>query len=241
MVLKKMGGFAGQDLPSGRNGGWPEWGVPDLAHFLSILVASHHELDGISPDFGPDHYRKYYPNLSPFHAELMEARRRDPRHMDKVMANSRFCGGKLFGSGLRIRWLDSSYRSTPEYLWWERGLRAAGLAVLDKLDQSAEAAGAEINFNGDSPMGPPWAWVHAWNGKRVVRWGNDLVPAAPSDSDWVEHSRVKDLMQSWRWLGLMFWDKNRADEVLKAELLQGCSTGWLGTYYLKAGPNAGQT
>ena len=30
MVLKKMGGAAGQDLPSGRNGGWPEWGVPDL-------------------------------------------------------------------------------------------------------------------------------------------------------------------------------------------------------------------
>lgn len=25
-----MGGFAGQDLPSGPNGGWPKWGVLDL-------------------------------------------------------------------------------------------------------------------------------------------------------------------------------------------------------------------
>jgi hypothetical protein len=220
---------------------WELEQVSEIANFVSNLVASHHELDGISPDFGPDHSRKYYPNLSPFHAELMEARRRDPRHMDKVMANPRICSGKLFGSGLRIPWLDSSYRSPSEWLWWERGPSAAGLAVLDQLEQSAEAAAAEINFNGDSPMGPPWAWVHAWNGKRVIRWGNDLVPYAPSDGDWVEHSRIKDLMQSWRWLGLMFWDKDRAEELLKAELLQGCSTSWLGTYHLKAGPNAGQT
>jgi hypothetical protein len=30
VVLKKMGGFAGQDLPSGPNVGWSKWGVLDL-------------------------------------------------------------------------------------------------------------------------------------------------------------------------------------------------------------------
>jgi hypothetical protein len=72
--------------------------------------------------------------------------------------------------------------------------------VLDLLEQSrsAEDAAAKANFNGDSPLGPPWAWVYAWNGQRVVRWGSDLVPGTPSDGDWDEHAHVDELMDSWR-------------------------------------------
>lgn len=43
-------------------------------------------------------------------------------------------------------------------------------------------------------------------------------------------NRVNAAMHSWRWLGMAFWDRDRAEELLKTKVLEGCTTGWLDEY-----------
>jgi hypothetical protein len=134
--------------------------------------------------------------------------------------------GKMKGNGVsHIRWLRASHR-------WARWRSPPYLTAAPEL---AEGPGVRISFNGDLATDTPWARVHAWNGKMVTRWGQDLVPKRASDDDWEDHKRVKNLVYSWRWMGLMFWDKGRAEVLLTVKVLEGCSTGWLASYFEKAG------
>ncbi|KAK3291651.1 uncharacterized protein B0H64DRAFT_446295 [Chaetomium fimeti] len=161
-----------------------------------------------------DHFRagydaNYLPKLPEFYAKLTEAQRSDGELPARLMLNPRATTGKERGPPPR--------------------------AALELLRGLARGPVVRIGFDGDSPTDPPWAWIDAWNGERVVRWGHDLVPERASDGNWGEHRYVRELAYSWRWLGMVFWDRDRAEALLTAKVLEGCGTGWLAEYWQRAG------
>lgn len=101
--------------------------------------------------------------------------------------------------------------------------------------QEEDAPSAEFVFEGDdSPISPPWGWIHAWNGRRVRRWGLDLVPERPrAGCDWDEHELSIDLAWRWKWLGMVFWDRDYAEALLETKVLERCRRpGWLALYFV---------
>ncbi|KAL2132333.1 hypothetical protein VTI74DRAFT_3937 [Chaetomium olivicolor] len=214
--------------------GWEMEQVSEMADFVSNLIEAFRKLDRQMPrcvssqvrDYYSNHYHKiFFFNLPAFSAILVAAQREDDQLMPKLMA-MKDCKVKLL-----VRWLETSRCGE----WrMDIGTRPPA-AVLALLKLPVEDAAGQVEFNRESPTDPPWAWVHAWNGKQVNRWGLDLVPAFPYGGSYAEHRRASDLMKSWRSLGLVFWDKDHAEELLRAKALEGCRAGWLWSH-LTSGP-----
>ncbi|KAK4039561.1 hypothetical protein C8A01DRAFT_36435 [Parachaetomium inaequale] len=227
--------FATQPIPDyffakmvGLFESWELEQISEVDQFIFSLVTSFRPLDKNPPgcsfrmrDYYSDfYYQEYYPRLGKFGAKLMAAQRADDELVGKLRTAPRERRAKMSGCGSAYSWLGTSHR----WLRWRAQLPTPA-ASLELLEVSAEDAR-------DSPTDPPWAWVHAWDGRKVKRWEDALVPEPPAGGDRHEYRRVNDLMQSWRWLGVMFWDRERAEELLKAKVLEGCTTGWLGSYLI---------
>jgi hypothetical protein len=204
--------------------GWEMEQVSEMADFVANLIEAFKRLDRHLPphsmdqDYFSNHYHKiFFFNLPAFSAMLVAAQRVDDQLMHKLMAK-KLCEARLF-----IRWLETS-----RYQAWrmQQGTRPPA-AVLALLTPPAEDAAAQVEFNYESPTAPPWAWVHAWNGKPVNRWGLNLIPEFAHRGDYAEHHRASAWVKSWRSLGLVFWDKDHAKELLRAKALEGCRAGWL--------------
>ena len=213
---------------------WELEQISHMADFVSNLVQFFEPWDKHRPcDPGNQYYdicryyhTKYFFNLAEFCTRVVEAQKRDDTFLSRLTTcNSR-------GSASRIACLAMSHR-------WVQGRGSTAAApLLALLDQAPEDAAARVDFNGDSPISPPWAWVHAWDGRLVNRWGWDLVPNySHAGGDREEQVRMDNLMRSSRLLGLVFWDKDRVDEVLRDKALEGCRRGWL-WLFLTSGPGA---
>ncbi|KAL2198356.1 hypothetical protein P885DRAFT_32017 [Corynascus similis CBS 632.67] len=201
---------------------WELEQISEVAHFVLALIHAFRRWDKHAPQTQPlpptNHYHvQAYLSLPAFYAQLAGAAQR--------MANE---GEPDLLSQIH-QWLWLGPNEPP----------AALLGLLKDSDPSPAGEGEDdaaalrgpIDAGDGSPTDPPWAWLQAWNGRVVRRWGNDLVPERTPDFDWDEHDRVKELVQSWRWLGMVFWDKNRAEALLKTKALEGCRTGWLASYH----------
>ncbi|KAK4247707.1 hypothetical protein C7999DRAFT_14292 [Corynascus novoguineensis] len=211
---------------------WELEQISEIAHFVLALIQAFRRCDKHAPRTQPlpptNHYHvQAYLSLPDFYAQLAGAAQRMADEGEPDLLNQ---------IGLRVPWLVSSH----QWLWL--GPDEPPTALLDLLkepdpsptregDDDAAASRRPIHVGDGSPTDPPWAWLHAWNGQVARRWGNDLVPQRTPDVDWDEHDRVKDLVQSWRWMGMVFWDKNHAEALLKTKVLEGCQTGWLAWYH----------
>jgi hypothetical protein len=222
---------------------WELEQASEMDHFLASLCGAliHCEKtmsgETIHPSFQrQDYYFNRYCNLEAFRAKLVEATDRDRELLGRLKANPVVCSGKMGRESL-FEWLAASHRyqepPSDDYPPVTRYLD--GMKLTD--DGPAQAPG----FKDDSPTGPPWAWVDAFNGRTTDRWGVDLVPERPPHNDlWEEHMEMEELLKSWRWLGLMFWDRDRAEELLKNKILEPCTSGWLALYEARcARDNAG--
>ncbi|KAJ4291352.1 hypothetical protein N0V88_006360 [Collariella sp. IMI 366227] len=166
-------------------------------------------------------YGDVFPRVPTFLSKMIDDQNSsDCELLCELMADSALWKNKLMHSGSQILWLQVSYR------WLRQDYPGPPEAVLALLKTPA----AHVVFSGDSPVDPPWAWVHTWNGRNVKRWGDDLLPVYHSDGYEDMHNRMIALMRLWRWLGLVFWDKDRAEELLKYKALEECTTGWLESY-----------
>ncbi|KAK3904109.1 hypothetical protein C8A05DRAFT_32118 [Staphylotrichum tortipilum] len=197
--------------------GWELEQISALADFVDDLIESYARLDKNPPPLPRDRYRYYgdyyhalyFYNLPAFHGRLCEAQREDGLFLGKLVA------ARGRGAGLR-----SCRLTMGPVEAWRRGTatsRLGGDAVVE----------TEF-FEGDrESVGPPWAWVYTWNGGMVKRWGEELVPRCRAGCYLEEHHRVAVLGERWRFLGMVFWDRDRVEELLKAEELEGCRGGWL--------------
>ncbi|KAL2167141.1 hypothetical protein VTG60DRAFT_1660 [Thermothelomyces hinnuleus] len=236
--------------------GWEVEQISEMAHFILALIRGLQLCGEKRPRIDRNPRRNDYSaqeglSLPAVYAWLVDGQRRSGGElMGRLMRDSQLSSGKLTYSAVYVPWLMSSHR----WLWRRPGNPPAAVLELlgepssgqrgDNDDDDAHplaaaattTASGSLRFDGESLTDPPWAWVHAWSGRRVRRWGLDLVPERPPDGDWDEYDRVRDLMASWRWLGMVFWDKDRAEALLKTKVLEGCRTGWLANY-LDSGTN----
>ncbi|KAK8879720.1 hypothetical protein PGQ11_001014 [Apiospora arundinis] len=118
------------------------------------------------------------------------------------------------------------------------------------IDRSESASPWDVrptvpcNIVSQSPMRPPWAWTKALD-RRVDRWGDNLFDCLSADALTDDEWKIKDSAETfaadWRWCGLVFWDKDRAEALTKGLLEERYiryfiraldkQTGWLEKIY----------
>ncbi|KAK4147119.1 uncharacterized protein C8A04DRAFT_24915 [Dichotomopilus funicola] len=207
---------------------WELEQISAMANFvLNVIWAVHrHGKHGLPPPIY-QYGEPWWCGLPVVYAQVVKAGLTDDTFLPGLWRDPTICDSKVrIGSTLN-KWLSGSHRC----LWWDNYRPSA--AMLAMVEPSAEEAAAPpLAFDGDSILNVPWAWIHAWNGQRVRRWGSDLVPVRPPgpNADWNEHGRVTDLMWHWRWFGCVFWDKDRAEALMESEAFEGCGRGWFASY-----------
>lgn len=193
--------------------GWELEQISAVADFVDTLIERYARLDKNPPPLPRDRYgyygdyyhALYFYNLPALHGRLIAAQREDGVFRGKLVAPRGLGGCRLTMGPVEA---------------WRRG----GGNPPHGEDGVVETE----FFAGDlSPTDVPWGWVHAWNGRRVKRWGEELVPACRWGFYLEEHRRVAGLVERWRFLGMVFWDRERVEELVKAEELEGCERGWL--------------
>ncbi|KAL2153268.1 hypothetical protein VTH82DRAFT_4423 [Thermothelomyces myriococcoides] len=235
---------------------WELEQISEMGHFiLALMLALQYRGETIPPVVYERPRRNGYSaqqdmSLPEVYAWLVDAQRTSgSEFMDRLMRDPVLSGGKLTAF-IHIPCLMSSHR----WLWNRPGDPPAALLELleeephsergannngngnhhhhddANLSLAAAPAAGSLPFDGESLTDPPWAWVHAWRGRSVRRWGTDLVPERPPDGDWDRYNRVEGLVESWRWLGMVFWDRDRVEALLKTKVLEGCRPGWLADY-----------
>ncbi|KAK4207292.1 hypothetical protein QBC37DRAFT_433695 [Rhypophila decipiens] len=227
-----------------------EWEqITSLDSFIWKLIGNLFEV--AEPELRPAHdswsrsyrstafYSTCYPNLDVFYSKLLSSIREEEKsgteHIFGVLnkigddyAIELASGRAHFRNGLS--WLSgtNSWRRliSDHYLPLRELVDDEGVWNLDNVPA---ISGTSLN----SPP-PPWAWLHAMGGKRINRWGSSLVPkvGAGFDIDRQEHREWVDVVGLWRWIGMVFWDRDRAEEILslfeETGDLVGCGKmGWL--------------
>ncbi|KAK6854689.1 hypothetical protein PG995_009782 [Apiospora arundinis] len=153
-------------------------------------------------------------------------RRADSHHSDDEVADESGLGGTPFSVGRKswtfLRFIDRSESASP----WD--VRPT----------------VPCNIVSQSPMRPPWAWTKALD-RRVDRWGDNLFDCLSADALTDDEWKIKDSAETfaadWRWCGLVFWDKDRAEALTKGLLEERYiryfiraldkQTGWLEKIY----------
>ncbi|KAH7309862.1 hypothetical protein B0I35DRAFT_440737 [Stachybotrys elegans] len=81
------------------------------------------------------------------------------------------------------------------------------------------------NLEPESPTSPPWAWHDAIHTEKGCGWGQDLIRVPVEQRG--NPDSVNEVFRKWRWLGFMFWDKQRSQKLLEAEMCKPFPSGWL--------------
>ncbi|KAK4115513.1 hypothetical protein N656DRAFT_842373 [Canariomyces notabilis] len=173
------------------------------------------------------YYDQYFPSLIAFHANLRDAQRTHSAFLETVMRShtvwyTDYIKPRSNGS----MWLESSH-------WAPGGIEIPAQATKGYSSGPIEGTIDKITFKGETPLEPPWAWLHAWDGLRVNRWGAAMIPKGLPDG--VSFDELEEIIRSlklWRWLGLMFWDKDRAEKLLESVPLGRCEHGWLAAHMM---------
>ncbi len=83
---------------------------------------------------------------------------------------------------------------------------------------------------GNSADEPPYAWVDALDGLNVARWGSHLLPMPVPGVALRLRKEKMDARRRWRWMGFVFWDKDRVELLKREPTFSNFRTGWLTTY-----------
>ncbi|CAG9982967.1 unnamed protein product [Clonostachys byssicola] len=86
-----------------------------------------------------------------------------------------------------------------------------------------------VENDDDGNQSAPFAWIDGHRGIDCQRWGEDLfrvtLPPGQGNLTDLQINWTRLIVRQWRWLGFMFWDRERA-ELLKSKLPE-YATGWL--------------
>lgn len=78
----------------------------------------------------------------------------------------------------------------------------------------------------------PWAWEDALGGlDDTCAWGCDMVRVAeeppPGSAAAQDLEEAKTALATWRWFGMVFWDRERVEMLKQLTALKSCQTSWL--------------
>ncbi|KFA45431.1 hypothetical protein S40293_11525 [Stachybotrys chartarum IBT 40293] len=193
---------------------WELEQVSQMDHFIGSLCGALVRITREPPHKFVDHqsaFDRYYPDLEAFRARWQEAEQLDPALWERVGSDISMSSGVIDGAFSMFGWLKASHRhGTPQLL-------PNVTRPYRTIRSSCEAA-----------CNPPWAWEDGLLGRQTTRWGLDLI--WPPDGNAVprtDYKRVCRVLQSWRFLGLVFWDRPRAEQLKRTTALASCTTGWL--------------
>ncbi|KAM7192996.1 hypothetical protein V8F33_008044 [Rhypophila sp. PSN 637] len=229
-----------------------EWEqITSLDSFIWKLIGNLFQVEVADPELRPAHdswsrsyrrtafYSTCYPNLDVVYSKLLSSIQvpgeksgtvneqifgiLDKIHDDYAIGMT--SGRAHFRNGLS--WLSSTNS-------WRRLISDHYLPLRELVDD--EGVWALDNVPAVSSDEAPWAWLHAMRGKRINRWGSSLVPkmGAGFDIDHQEHREWVYVVSCWRWIGMVFWDQDRAEKILALfgdkglDSLERCGKmGWL--------------
>ena len=137
-------------------------------------------------------------------------------------------GTDMATGGTNCIWLCASHRHRGGRNGWPpAGGPEAGSECRSQVGEEKRAKSVGTR------LPAPYAWTDALDGQEWDRWGLDFVSHPPLTVQQSrlrqEFSRVNHQFSRWRWLGFMFWDEERVQEMKAA--LDGHATGWLHRTY----------
>ncbi|CAH0050970.1 unnamed protein product [Clonostachys solani] len=116
---------------------------------------------------------------------------------------------------------QTSSSQVPEQYW----------SLRDEIYQREDALPGllVVEDDKDGNQSAPFAWVDGHRGIDCQRWGEHLfretLQPGQGNLTFLQINWTRLIVRQWRWLGFMFWDRERA-ELLKSKLPE-YATGWL--------------
>lgn len=187
---------------------------------LLVLLADHQrrkrgpsgERSPVSWEFWNNHYA---PELGEIAKKMKSVLDSDSSLLDRLCQEQGIFSGRLFATYCLFKMFRGShYYTTPS---------STHSSQQPASDTLADDFGQEM-----STSSQPWAWKDALRGRETCRWGCDLVKAPPPDSaNHQDYEQAKSALESWRWFGMVFWDRERVEQLNQSSELNSCKSGWL--------------
>lgn len=218
---------------------WELEQVSVLSDFMGHLIPAFSELgtrqrrpSNGSPERDEDRFfKQHYYDPAALYAKLVAARQSDPEFPGKL--TQRAWTAVNHHRRPLMGWLNASH----QWVWDGRSAATPPPPeTLALLQQPPEDAAVRLEFHRESPTRPPWAWVSAWDGRKVNRWGDNLIPGRPPGGRSTHrHHFMYHMTRNWRTLGVVFWDRERAEVLQDERCPDVVRPSWLWTY-LNSGP-----
>ncbi|KAL7904175.1 hypothetical protein GGI35DRAFT_464066 [Trichoderma velutinum] len=201
---------------------WELEQISDIDHFLGQFLGSlaryqmgkrgpNGESSPVRSQFWITHYA---PELEEFAKKIKSTLDADSSLLDRLCQWTVLSGRISASSGLFDMFKGSHRFTTPSSSHGNQ--QSAGYIAATDF-------GVETNTSSE-----PWAWKDALRGHKTCRWGCDLVKEPPSDStNQQDYEQAKSALESWRWFGMVFWDRERAEQLKQVSALRSCKSGWL--------------
>jgi hypothetical protein len=154
------------------------------------------------------YFARFHPDLPAFRKKLLEATAADPELMREILDWPGLSDGQFGGTSHAFLCASHLYRTWPK-------------------TPRPPPPSLPCNAISKSPAETPWGWTHALRGHEESRWGLDLLSPPPHGTPGARWSDTKRRFSLWRWVGFVFWDRDRVEAMLKTELLAGNNAGWL--------------
>ncbi|EHK21903.1 uncharacterized protein TRIVIDRAFT_201627 [Trichoderma virens Gv29-8] len=201
---------------------WELEQISDMDHFLGQLLVSladyqmrkrgpNGERSPVRWQFWDTHYA---PELEEFAKKMKSMLDSDNSLLDRLCQWDVFSGHISASFGLFDMFKGSHRFTIP--------------SPSHGSQQSSSNLGTADSRVETSTSSEPWAWKDALRGHETCRWGCDLVKAPPPDSaNQQDYEQAKSALESWRWFGMVFWDRERAEQLKQSSALKSCKSGWL--------------
>ncbi|PNP58771.1 hypothetical protein THARTR1_01471 [Trichoderma harzianum] len=201
---------------------WELEQISDMDHFLGQLLVSL--ADYQMSEQGPEGNRSpvrwqfwdihYTPELKEIAKKMKRMLDLDSHLLDHFCQWEVLSGRISASSGLFDMFKGSHRFTTPSSLHGSQ---------QSAIDIATADFGVETSTSSE-----PWAWRDALWGHETCRWGCDLVKAPPPDSaNQQDYEQARSSLESWRWFGMVFWDRKRAQQLKRSSALKSCKSGWL--------------
>ncbi len=205
--------FVGTLAPLFRSWEWQQ--ISDMDGFLGLLLSSlaYYDRDKNHGNNCHEWHVNYAPNLEAYVQRVKRDLDSDCSVLEFLCGEKRLFRARITIEGLWDFLMGSHYYTTPS-------------------PTDSQQPGANDNVSGSgSEFGirsKPWAWKDALGGQETCRWGADLVKKpSPQGADRQAYERAKSALESWRWFGMVFWDRERVEKLKQTSALESCQTGWL--------------
>lgn len=202
---------------------WELQQISYMDHFLGQLLATmsryqmkkredaNSEYSPVRSQFWMDEYPR---SLEKFALKLKRLVAMDSSLFDCLGQERELCSGRVTGSSNHFYMFARSHRFTTP-------------PPPPETQNNNQDSADDID---DDFRQEPWAWNDALQGHKTSRWGCDLVkePSPESSNQQkLAYEDAQNALESWRWFGMVFWDRERAEELKRSSALKSCQCGWL--------------